>query len=257
MKEKRESAPSAVAKGMRILKALAEPGMHRPSSLVRATGLNKATILRILDTLEEERLVVRTEDRGILFGAESFVLAASVSRQPHLKDHARSSLIRLATATEDNAVLMIRSGLHAVCIDREQGDFPMRASYLMEGRRLPLGVGSPSLAILSAMADAEADAILAANADELRRFHRVEPDRIHQDLLAARARGYALATNIVFEGTGGISVPVVGVDGQPVGALTVVAIANRIVQRERLLADLLRQEAAAVNASLMGGSTRR
>ncbi|MDO9436558.1 IclR family transcriptional regulator [Hydrogenophaga sp.] len=240
--------PTAVAKSLAVLKAIAEPGPHRVSTLTRATGLNKATILRILDELEREGFVTRDAERAILFGAESFIFASAVERQPQLRAWAQPSLRRLADETGDNAILSIRSGLQIVCIERELGAYPVRASYLTEGRRLPLGIGSNGLAMLAALPASEAEEILDANTEAIARYGRIAPTQLRADLARARQQGYAVTSNIVSEGTGGISVALRGADGSAFGTLTVAAVVGRLASRETLLHGLLKRESLVVQA---------
>ena len=54
--------------------------------------------------------------------------------------------------------------MFAVCVLREDGDYPLKTHVLLPGDRHPLGVGAGSLAILAALPDDEVDACLQANA---------------------------------------------------------------------------------------------
>jgi len=173
-------------------------------------------------------------------------LAAAVHRQSRLQSCARASLARIAQESGDNATLSVASGFDVVCISREQGSYPIRACYLTEGRRLPMGVGSPGLAYLSALPMAEAEAIFHANAACIRRQGPLEP----QALRKARECGYAVSSNVVFEGTGGISVPIVGSDARPMAVITVSAIVNRLASREQWLGGLLQREAAVIASAV-------
>lgn len=244
------AAPSAVHKSLQVLKALTEPGPHRVSTLVKSSGLNKATVIRILDMLEDEGFVVRTADRAIQFGPEAFVLAASANRRPQPYAGARASLARLAADSGDCALLLVPSGAHMVCVDREEGTYPMRAGFVVPGRRLPMGAGSPGVAFLAALPEREAEERLSANAARLSGMGRLELERIREAVIAARTCGYAIVTNVVSEGTGGISVAVRGAGGRPVAVLSVAALANRLHSREAMLAAMLLREEPVIRSAL-------
>lgn len=242
---------SSVRKACRILSELSNPGPHRLSNIVTNTRLNKATAIRLLETLIQDGFVQRDPvDRSYSLGNEAFVMAAVVSRRAPFPECAHDSVLRLAELSEDAVCLCIPSGGDAVCIDREEGAYPLRASYLNIGRRLPLGVGSHSLALLAWLPEDEIDEMMARNKMALMRFPRLSAERIQQDARAARARGYALSANIVCEGTGGIAVPILGADGRPIAALGATALVNRLVAREQMLAELLQKEAALIEAGL-------
>lgn len=242
---------SSVQKACRILSELSNPGPHRLSNIVDRTRLNKATVLRLLEALIEDSFVLRSPlDKTYSLGNEALVMSAVMARRSPFPECAHSSLLRLAEVSEDSANLCIPCGADAVCIDREEGAYPLRANYVHIGRRLPLGVGSAGLALLAWLPEDEADQMMERNRDALVRFPRLTAERIRKDARAARARGYALSAHIVVHGTGGIAVPILDAEGRPVAALGATAIAERLVTRQDMLAKLLYEEAALIEASL-------
>ena len=245
------SGLSSVQKACRILSELSDPGPHRLSNIVGNTGINKATALRLLDMLMDEGFVVRNaEDKCYALGNEALVMRAAVPRRAQFPECARDSLVRLAEVSGDAACLSISCGSYAVCIAREEGSYPLRANYLHIGRRLPLGVGSGALAILAWLPSDEVDHIMERNRAALARFPRVSAERIRREIRGARERGYVLASNVVCEGTGGIAVPILDEHGRPIAALGATALSSRLVERQEMLASLLRSEAQLIQASL-------
>ena len=159
---------NSVQKVCALLRALAGGPPQRLSELSATTGLNKVTALRILNILAREGFVVRAPDgRGYEPGPEIVALGASTGLSHDVREVARPSLVRLADLSEDTVLLSIRSGVEAVCLDREIGAFPIRANYLDIGSRRPLGIGAGSLALLVRLPDPEIDAILGVLADRL------------------------------------------------------------------------------------------
>jgi DNA-binding IclR family transcriptional regulator len=141
-------------------------------------------------------------------------------------------------------ILSIPSGIESLCVDVEEGRYPIRANYLSIGSRRPLGVGAGSLALLAWMPEAERQAALAVIAPQLQRYPRITAQLLEDHALAARERGYAVLLDVVVERMGGIAVPILGVDGRPVAALSIAALNERITSREAELAQALRREAA-------------
>ena len=245
------SVLSSVQKACRILSDLSDPGPHRLCNVVANTGLNKATVLRLLDTLIQEGFVLRDPaDNGYVLGNEAFVMRAAVARRGHFPECARASLVRLAEASGDAACLSIRCGSQSVCIDREEGAYPLRANYLHIGRRLPLGVGSAGIALLAWLRDEEIDRVMERNRTALARFPRLSTERIRREIRASRARGYALSSNIICEGTGGIAVPILDGEGRPIAALGATALAKRVAARVDMLATHLHNEAVLIQDAL-------
>ena len=242
---------SSVQKACRILAELTNPGHHRLSTIVTNTLLNKATVFRLLETLIDDGFVQRDAlDKTYSLGNQALAAAAVVGRHSWLPECAHASVVRLAEVSEDSACLCIPCGSDAVCIDREEGAYPLRANYVHIGRRLPLGVGSAGLALLAWLPEDEIEHMMERNREALGRFPRLTAERIRKDAKAARTRGYALSANIVCEGTGGIAVPIFDAEQRPVAALGATAIAKRLVVRQDMLARLLHEEAAQIEACL-------
>lgn len=237
---------SSVQKACRILRALTDSRTTRLTDLAAAAGLDKATALRLLETLARDGFVARdAETKQYSPGTELFVLGAAALARFDPRPAVRPSLLRLANAFEDTAILSIPSGAESICVDVEEGRYPIRANYLQVGSRRPLGVGAGSLALLACMSDAEVDAVMPAIAARLDRYPRITPALLARHVADARRRGYAVLLDVVVERMGGIAVPIVGRDGRPVAALSVAALTDRITERERQLAVALKREAAA------------
>src|SRR6218665_2600110 len=71
--------PRSVQKVCRILSELTNPGPHRLSNIVANTRLNKATVLRLLESLIEDGFVLRdAQDKTYWLGNEALVMAAVI-----------------------------------------------------------------------------------------------------------------------------------------------------------------------------------
>ncbi len=221
----------------------------RLTDIAAASGQDKATALRLLDVLLREGFVVRDPDsKRYALGPEIFVLGAAAAARFDPRPIARPSLIRLVSAFEDSAILSIARGAESVCIDVEPGSFPIRANYLEVGSRRPLGAGAGSLALLSWLPDSEIEALTPSLKIQLRRYPGLTGRVLAQHIAASRRRGYALMLDLVVDRMGGIAMPILGVDGRPVAAISIAALTERIVSREKILAEALRREVAACEA---------
>jgi len=240
---------SSVQKACRILRALTDARTTRLTDIAAAAGLDKATALRLLETLARDGFVTRdAETKQYSIGTELFVLGAAALARFDPRPAVRPSLLRLANTFEDTAILSIPAGAESICVDVEEGRYPIRANYLQVGSRRPLGVGAGSLALLAWMSDAEVEAVMPAIAARLDRYPRITPALLARHVTEARRRGYAVLVDVVVERMGGIAVPIMGRDGRPVAALSVAALTDRVTERERLLAVALKREAAACEA---------
>mgnify|MGYP002622808698 CR=1 FL=1 len=243
----RASPLSSVQKACRILSTLADSGRARLTDIAAAANLNKVTTLRILEVLTREGFVRRDEvSKTYALGDQSLVLSSAARNRDDLRARARPALVRLAQHSDDTVLLSVRQGAEAVCIDRETGSFPMRAAYLDIGSRRPLGVGAGSTALLAWLPDEEIDALMPQTAAALPRFPRIGIDDVRENIRLARERGYVLVVDQVVEKMGAVGVPVMGLDGRPVAALSIAALSDRIASRKDELVRMLKQEAAHI-----------
>src|SRR5262245_31227085 len=242
----RSEPPSSVQKACLILRAMSDAQITRLTDIASAAGLDKATTLRLLDVLARARFVTRDpETKQYALGTELFVLGAAALARFDPRSTVRPSLLRLANAFEDTAILSVPSGAESICVDVQEGRFPIRANYLEVGSRRPLGVGAGSLALLAWMTDREVDAVMPMVAARLGRHPRITPRVLEKHVIDARKRGYALMLEVVVARMGGIAMPILGGDGRPVAAISIAALTDRISSREDALAAALKREVAA------------
>lgn len=239
------SDSNAAQKVCRLLRALSTPVPQRLADIAEGSGVNKATALRLLDSLIGEGFVVRDEaTKRYTLGDEALALGIAMQGRDHIRDRARPTLLRLAASTGDTMLLSTRSGIESVCVDREFGSYPIRANYLDLGMRRPLGVGAGSLALLAWLPDDEVDAVLQLIAPRIvKRYPRITVELIKTEVALARQRGYALLLDVVVDQMGGIGVPVFGSDGRPMAAISLAALTSRITPRVGQLVPQLRKAA--------------
>ena len=185
------------------------------SELISASGLGKPTVRRLMLALIRRGLVEQDgATRLYHLGEESYVLGT------------------LATP---------RHGLL---------EAPLK--HLETGAQHPLGIGAGSLAMLSALPDAEVEELLAANADRLAAdYPNYDADLLRSDVAKTRARGFALNPGRIVAGSWGVGVALRRPDGSVVGAMSIAAIENRMQPpRDVELAALLASEARDIELRL-------
>ncbi|MCW5623441.1 MAG: IclR family transcriptional regulator [Burkholderiales bacterium] len=247
-------ASSPVEKACRILRVMGDARHGRLTDIATAARLDKATALRLLETLGREGFVVRDPTtKCYTLGREAFVLGLAAHARTDLRRRVRPGLLRLVASFQDTAILSIPAGIESVCVDLQLGSFPIRANYLDVGSRRPLGVGSGSLAILAWLSDDEIAAVLPYLADRLDRYPRFTPAFLEQQIALARRRGYVVLLDAVVERMGGVALPIRSADGRPIGALSIAALSERIDDRETALVAALRREVGLIEAGLRDG----
>jgi DNA-binding IclR family transcriptional regulator len=134
----------------------------------------------------------------------------------------------LAEETGDTVYLMIRSGFDAVCMHRHEGAFPIRALVLEVGSRRPLGVGAAGLAILSAIEEGERLDIIDRVSMNLSGFRGLTPEALAHDCKRTHTLGASFIRNTVSLGVSAVGVAFRNPLLQPMGALSVAAISQRM-----------------------------
>lgn len=244
-----------------LLAGRAGPAGARLADLVATSSLPKPTVRRVLLALVRSGLLDQDgTTRRYHIGPEAYVLGTLASARFGIHALSLDGLARVARESGDCAFLSVPRDDFAVCLHREEGPFPIRTHVLQAGDRHPLGIGAGSLALLAALPEGEAEAVLARNAALIAAdYPAYTPDVLATLVAQTRARGYAVNPGLVVAGSWGIGVAVPGPDGRPAGALSIAAIESRLgEERQRLIAPLLMREADRLAAALAGpGATPR
>ncbi|WP_338691945.1 MULTISPECIES: IclR family transcriptional regulator [unclassified Bradyrhizobium] len=235
---------NAIQKVCAILRVLAQRSPLRLTDIADTTSLNKATALRILNSLIEEGFVSRVAGaKTYELGQEARVMAVGARRSVDIAELAQPSLLRLSERSADTALLSVRSGVEALYLARSVGSHPLQPNYLQIGSRRPLGVGAGALALLVWLPDAEIEAVIEVIVPRLAKSPRITPKFLRERIAVARKAGHTVLIDAAFPGMGGVGVPVRDDAGEVVAALSIGAASDRIRRREGELADMLKKEA--------------
>jgi sugar lactone lactonase YvrE/DNA-binding IclR family transcriptional regulator len=191
------------------------------TELLRASGLPRATLHRILATLVREGLLRHGDaGRGFQLGFRLLELAHEVWSDFDLRLAAQDELAWLRDAVGETVQLAVASGTQALVVAGEEpGSAAPTASAL--GTRGALTASAAGLAILCGLPPPRQEALLVA-------LGRADDAALRHELGLARARGYALSPGREPDGRAAVAAPVFDVEGRAVGAVAVVAPAERL-----------------------------
>lgn len=180
----------------------------RMSELAVAAELSVPTTHRIVAALERHGLVEWTgRPRMVRLGLRLFALGAVAADETGLRRICRPALLRLAGDTEETVLLVARSGLDTIRVDRQTGKYVVETSVRNAGGSLPLGVGSASLAIMAHLPPKELEAIITANMRRYAAYH-ISVDTMRSHLAHCLRDGHVVTDGILIEGIAGIAVPI-------------------------------------------------
>jgi len=198
-----------------------QPRLHL-RELAEATGLDKATLLRLLATFVRYGYLQRFEDGRYAPGPASLRLSGIYLSTFNLADRLQPVLARVMQLTEETVAFYIRSGDERVCLYRD--NTPRGVAHHVEvGNRIALADGGSSAHVLLAYTDGA-----APNAAEV------------------RAKGYWITRNERLPDLASVALPVFEGDGRFIGALVVIGPSSRQTTASQVAAvDIAARELAA------------
>ncbi len=241
--------PGTLKRAFVLMRLLATSGQRGGSltDLSKASGLPHPTVHRLLQQLVAERLVRQVgETRRYALGSLTFELGVAAAPQFDLRGFCRPVLEQLADLAGDSAFLSMRSADEAVCLDLQEGPSPIRVVTLQVGSRRPLGVGAGGLAILAALEKSERESVIDRILPSLTSDWQLDEMALRQSLDLYAKEGYALIRNRVHPGISAVGCPVHDSLGQPIAALSIAAINERM--NKPSLAKLVQQIRSAASA---------
>lgn len=247
------SATRSVERATGLLRlVMAYPDGIRLVDLAEAAGLHKATALRLLGALEREGLIERDPaTKCYTLGMDVVMAGWTSSRGSQLRNLGAAAARRIADQTGDTAFLSARCGPESLCLDRAEGSYPVKTLTLEVGSRRPLGVGAGSLALLAFLPPEEQQRVMRDVEPHLTAYRGFSLNLLHNLVEDARQRGFAFNPGLIVTAMQAVAVPVMAANGQPIAALSVAAIHERMVpERLTQAVDLLRLEARRMETAL-------
>lgn len=245
----------SIDRAARLLAMVAEK--HRNGAqlteLVRESGLNQATTRRILVALIRAGLIEQSAaTRRYHLGVSTYVYGSIASDRFAYQALGDESVRRLAELSQDTAFFCVRQGLHTLCLRREEGPHPIRSHVLNVGQRHPLGVAAHGIAILASLPDPEIDAIISANLEYYASHYPMLTEALLREMLSeARWRGVAINRGVFHPGAWAIGIPIRGLSGEVMGALSIGAVEDRLGEaRQPDIIRFLKTEAKKLEARI-------
>lgn len=254
MQEKTRTGTQSLKRATALLRALMATTGDGASAaeLAERTALDRTTTHRMLRCLADEGLAVQdARSRRYTLGPLAYELGIAAAGRLDLRALCGPVLRRVADETEDTAFLIIRSGDDAVCIERAEGGYPVRALVVDVGTRRPLGIGVGSLAILGALQPAEGDNIVTRNASRIAAYDGLTADRLRQQMLRVRAERHVALDVVGVMDVRAVAVAIRTNAGHAIAALSVAAVRSRMNDvRVAALIKRLHQEADGITQLL-------
>lgn len=211
-----------VNKALDVVEHLARQREATFDSLARAVDMPKATVFRLVYTLERRGYIIRGPLGELGLGPRVLWLASGNNRNwvIELQQAARPHLVALRDAFGDTVNLAIRSSDHLVYIDVAEGTHPVRFIEVA-GSVGPLHATALGKALLAHLPPAELRTVLASlSFQALTPKTIVDPELFSRELAKVRDSGYALDDWESVAGAKCVAVPILGRGGIPLAAIS-------------------------------------
>lgn len=251
--ESSDSSSRTLGRALRVLQIVAAsaPEPKKLAEVTQSLDLPRATVYRLLNALVAEGLVEAT-DAGYMIGPTCWSLGLAAERRFDIVDIVRPSLQRIADETHDVGLFSVRFGAHTRCIARIEGDYPVLPTSVRQGSVRPLGIGAHSLAQLAALDDDEIASILAqTSVERAASFSSNTDEYLLAKVAETRGQGFAIAEGDIVAGWGGLALTVRDRWNKVIGAVSFVAVSERLPpSRRAALLQLLDEERLKIEAAL-------
>jgi len=244
----------SIRRAVAILKEISAYGRSgiRLVDIASAMQLERPTVHRIIRGLMSQGMVAQNpRNKLYTLGPVVYELGLAAAPLHNLRELCQPSLHRLAQRSGDSVYLVMRSGMDSVCLDRLEGNFPIKTQTLDIGRRRPLGSGAGGMAILLGLSDSERDHIVQVNAQRYPLFGVLTAERLRAAIVKSLHVGYAVNEEDVLPGVVAIGAPLRHGDGTCYAGISIASIAPRMTEPRRSeLANMLLKEVRQLSRKL-------
>lgn len=241
-------------RGLRVLELLAEQAGDSGlgvSEVAAAAGLDKATALRLLQTLGTLGYAYRDpETKAYRLTGKLLGLSESFRSNLEVPRRIRPFLTRLRDETGQTVHFGVREGNRVVYILKLESNSPVLIASAI-GQSMPVNTTSLGKAMLAAMSDAEYERVLA-ELDFERRTERsfTDPRAFRQEIDRTRERGFAVDDRENESSITCVGSALVDGTGAVVGAISVAGPSYVIESRVDEFGRLCRDTAMTIRALL-------
>lgn len=253
--ETRQPTVRTVERTLNILFLIAKaPASLSLGEVSASTGLDKATVLRLLASLEQFRLVQRDENtKNYTIGSGAWQLCSYY--QGDLKAIAEGHLRKLRDITGESVTLVVARGLERVVLMAMEASHELRVVPSLNNV-VPVYSGASGKVLMAYLEREKLDGIIEkTDLRPVNETHLIDRDSFLSSLSRVRSDGYAVSIGDVTLGTVAIAAPVFNADG---GVLAVVSLRgpeSRLKEdRVTQITPLVMEAAGDIARELIGAS---
>lgn len=239
--KKSRSTVQSLAKGFRVLESFTAEHEELTLSQIAATAeLDPGTTFRMLNTLVDLGYVSRIpESRRFALTLKVLDLGFHAIARTDLRSIVRPILRSLVSETNEAASFAVLQGADVLYLERVRAGITRLGVDIRVGTTVPAAQTAVGRSILAFLPQAEVDKVtqLAPLMPFIMKPH-ANDFLLGEALQQIREDGYVLTDSLFTEGLRILAVPVLDVDGYPVGAISIAAPSARCTPEELKLRAL-------------------
>lgn len=242
-----------IERAFSVLRALAASSdSSGVSEVARATGLPKSTTSRILASLEDLGMVDRVGDDGrYAIGAGLATLTGNATPAGSLRELCRPYLVELAEKSGEGTGLAIEDRGEVLYVDHVGSSSPVQIRD-WSGTRYPHHTVAAGFALMSTWSDDQLVDYAAAGMEPFTRQTVTSLTALRKKMRTVRSAGAAWTRTEFSDEIIGVSAPIIGSNGDAIGALSIYGPAWRFPgdRDEAELESLVRDATGSVSSRL-------
>ncbi|SDO12740.1 IclR family transcriptional regulator [Halobacillus aidingensis] len=232
-----------LSKALQLLRFFTEETPYwRLDKISEASDLPKATVYRLMKTLEEEGFIQKVSfyQNGVFIDGEMYQLGTRlielghmVSSQLEIRGLALPHMRKLQQEFGESVQLIIMDQDEAIYIEKVESDKPVRL-YTKIGRRAPLYAGACPRTLLSFLPDHEIQRILQQEKEKKKYASQtmIDDEVIMEKVKETRDRGYSYSQSELEEGTASVGTPIFDRFGEIAAGISVAGFASTVTPKQ-------------------------
>jgi DNA-binding IclR family transcriptional regulator len=250
VEEKDKYLLSSVSNTLQLLKLLSKHDNLGVAEISKLSGFDKASVFRMLYTLEKYDFVEKTPEAKYRLGLKFLYYGSIVADRQNIIEIARPAMLRACERSRLPYHLSVLDGDRSVTISKEEPIGDIRIT-VRAGMRLPAYCTAMGRILLAYLPEEKREEM--AEGYEYRAYseHSIRsPEQLKAVLAADREKGYDVEDNDRFSGFGSVAVPVLDHRGNCAASLGVVTPADLVEKDWDHLLEELRQTSKEISVML-------
>ncbi|MCC5956774.1 MAG: IclR family transcriptional regulator [Natronohydrobacter sp.] len=248
-----QNTVQSLDRALSILEVVAESSGLTLTELAQAADQSAATAYRVLTTFQSHGFVeLETESQRWHIGAGAFRTGSAFLRRTKLADRARGAMESLMRETGETANLGIEDRGEVLFLTQVETHEAIRA-FFPPGTRSPMHVSGIGKALLAHMPMLRLAEVMARGLRGFTPASLIDAQALERDLIATRARGYAIDNEERTEGMRCIAAPIFDAQGRAVAGLSISGPVFRLsLERAEEVGAMVKRAAQGVTEATGG-----